>query len=158
MVRIEFVSPSFQLDQDLPFSGSAEMSKDIAEAAYGELEAYKKEIDSRYAKHRIEAVDDAEAVINDTGLESDQQGRRNTNIGMMNSVNDLQAKLDNFTMEVVKADAERVDGEILEVFHSIGVVEIAAEEHAVVVLNPFQLVLEVSCVQIEKHVFVTLEM
>ena len=51
------------------FSGSAEMSKDIAEAAYGELEAYKKEIDSRYAKHRIEAVDDAEAVINDTGLE-----------------------------------------------------------------------------------------
>ena len=88
------------------FSGSAEMSKDIAEAAYGELEAYKKEIDSRYAKHRIEAVDDAEAVINDTGLESDQQGRRNTNIGMMNSVNDLQAKLDNFTMEVVKADAE----------------------------------------------------
>lgn len=25
MVRIEFVSPSFQLDQDLPFSGSAEI-------------------------------------------------------------------------------------------------------------------------------------
>ena len=35
----------------------------------------------------------------------------------------------------IQHDAERVDGEVLEVFHRVGVVEVAAEEHAVTVLD-----------------------
>ena len=84
------------------FSSSDEMSKDIAEAAYGELEAYKKEIDNRYAIHRIESVDNASAVINDTGMEAEQINRRNTNASLMNQRNDMNNRINSFVMTKVK--------------------------------------------------------
>ena len=59
---------------------------------------------------------------------------------------------------IVKRDAERVDGEVLEVVDRIGIAEVAAEEHAVAVLDSHQLVLEVGGIEVEEDLLVAVEL
>ena len=59
---------------------------------------------------------------------------------------------------IVKGDAERVGGEVFQILHRIRIVEVAAEEHAITVLYFHQFLLEIGRVEVEEHVFVTVEL
>ena len=83
-------------------SNSEELSEEIANAAYSEFEKHKVETDGRYGPHVISAVDVAAASYEDQGIAGEQQNRRNTNMNMINSMNDYQNKINSFVLNKVK--------------------------------------------------------
>jgi hypothetical protein len=52
-------------------------------------------------------------------------------------------------------DTKRVGSKILKVLYGCGIIKVATEEDEVTVLYPHQLVLEVSCIEVEEHLLVT---